>query len=137
MLNMYLYRGVSANIPAIGFLKGYGVSYDEVITTTTRGNTTGDLTREDVYRMLSKTENGFEDILAVRSKHHAEFMEECLNGSMSVAEAVDFVVNDPRTLRSPIIEGNDFVVVGFNDDIRRLVPREIRHQNLNVPFALY
>ena len=86
------------------------------------------LTREDIFRMLKNTENGFDDIISTRSK---PFMDNDLDmDNMKTSELVEFIINNPTVLKRPIIVSNDIVEVGYNaDDIRAFIPPEMRKFN--------
>jgi regulatory protein spx len=83
------------------------------------------LTREDIFRIVSRSENGFEDIISIRSKI---FKEKNLNVSeMKTRELIDFIIQNPTILRRPIIVAEDEIQVGYNnDDITLFLPPEIR-----------
>lgn len=85
------------------------------------------LTREDIYKMVTKSENGFDDIISTRSKI---FKERDLNvADMKTGELIDFIINNPTILRRPIIVADDEIQVGYNeDDINLFLPREIRER---------
>lgn len=86
------------------------------------------LTREDVFRILKNTENGFDDIISTRSK---PFQDNNLDmDSMKTSELIDFIINNPTVLKRPIIVSNEIVEVGYNaDDIRAFIPPEMRTYN--------
>ena len=86
------------------------------------------LTKEDIFRMLKNTENGFDDIISRRSK---PFMENNLDmDNMKTSELIDFIIQNPTILKRPIIVSNDIVEVGYNaDDIRAFIPPYMRTFN--------
>ena len=83
------------------------------------------LTREDVFKMLSHSENGFADIISTRSKIIKE--ENIDLEKMKTSELVDFIIANPSILKRPIILSDDagvpqamvelvvFVVETFDD----------------------
>ncbi|HNZ77258.1 MAG TPA: transcriptional regulator Spx [Bacilli bacterium] len=85
------------------------------------------LTREDIFRIVTKSENGFEDIISSRSKI---FKEKNLNVSeMKTSELIDFIIENPTILRRPIIVAEEEIQVGYNDDdITLFLPPEIRER---------
>ena len=89
------------------------------------------LTREDIFRILKNTENGFDDIISTRSK---PFLDNNLDtDSMKTSELVEFIINNPTVLKRPIIVSNEIMEVGYNaDDIRAFIPPEMR--NIDKPF---
>ena len=83
------------------------------------------LTKEDVFRMLKNSLNGFDDIISKRSK---PFIENNLEiEEMKTSELIDFIINNPTVLKRPIIVANNLLEVGYNsDDIRAFIPPEKR-----------
>ena len=83
------------------------------------------LSKEDIFKMLANSENGFEDIISTRSKI---FKEMQLNpDTMSVQELVDFIINYPSVLKRPIILNETELQVGYNnEDITIFFPKELR-----------
>jgi regulatory protein spx len=75
--------------------------------------------------MVTRSENGFEDIISTRSKI---FKEKNLNvEQMKTGELVDFIIGNPTILRRPIIVAENEIQVGYNDDdITLFLPPEIR-----------
>jgi regulatory protein spx len=76
---------------------------------------------------VTKSENGFEDIISSRSKI---FKEKNLNVSeMKTSELIDFIIENPTILRRPIIVAEEEIQVGYNDDdITLFLPPEIRER---------
>ena len=89
------------------------------------------LTREDIFRILKNTENGFDDIISTRSK---PFLDNNLDtDNMKTSELVNFIIDNPTVLKRPIIVSNEIMEVGYNaDDIRAFIPPEMR--NIDKPF---
>ena len=83
------------------------------------------LSKEDIFKMLANSENGFEDIISTRSKISKEMQ---LNpDTMSVQELVDFIINYPSVLKRPIILNETELQVGYNnEDITIFLPKELR-----------
>ncbi len=80
---------------------------------------------KDLYDILSKTENGTEDIISKRSKiileNHIDI------DKMSVKQLVDFVIKNPSVMKRPIIIDDSKMVVGYNpDDISVFIPQAKR-----------
>ena len=84
------------------------------------------LSKEDIFRMLANSENGFEDIISTRSKI---FKEKKLDPeSMTVQELVDFIIAYPSVLKRPIIINETELQVGYNnEDITIFLPKELRN----------
>ncbi|MDD4213071.1 MAG: Spx/MgsR family RNA polymerase-binding regulatory protein [Bacilli bacterium] len=85
------------------------------------------LTKEDIFRMLVNSENGFEDIISLRSK---VFKEQNINlESMKINELVEFIIVNPTILKRPIIVTDNEIQVGYNDDdITLFLPPELRER---------
>lgn len=83
------------------------------------------LSKEDIFRMLANSENGFDDIISTRSK---VFKEKKLDpDSMSITELIDFIIENPSVLKRPIIINETELQVGYNnEDITIFLPRELR-----------
>lgn len=84
------------------------------------------LSKEDIYKMLANSENGFEDIISTRSK---VFKEKKLDPeSMSVQALVEFIIDNPSVLKRPIIINESELQVGYNnEDITIFLPKELRN----------
>ena len=85
------------------------------------------LSKEDIFRMLANSENGFEDIISTRSK---VFKEKKLDpDSMSTSSLVEFIIENPSVLKRPIIINENELQVGYNnEDIKIFLPRELRNR---------
>ncbi|MBQ3001701.1 MAG: transcriptional regulator Spx [Bacilli bacterium] len=83
------------------------------------------LSKEDIFKMLANSENGFEDIISTRSKI---FKEKQLDpDAMSVQSLVDFIIEYPSVLKRPIILNENELQVGYNnEDITIFLPKELR-----------
>lgn len=84
------------------------------------------LSKEDIFKMLANSENGFEDIISTRSKIFKEKKLEPEN--MSVQSLVDFIIEYPSVLKRPIIINENELQVGYNnEDITIFLPKELRN----------
>ncbi len=86
------------------------------------------LSKDDIFKMLANSENGFDDIISTRSK---VFKEKRLDpDNMSVAELISFIIDYPSVLKRPIIINESELQVGYNnEDITIFLPKEFRHQD--------
>ena len=86
------------------------------------------LCKDDIYKMLANSENGFEDIISTRSK---VFKEKQLDpDSMSTQELVEFIIANPSILKRPIIIDDNELQVGYNnEDITIFLPKELRNRD--------
>lgn len=84
------------------------------------------LSKDDIFKMLANSENGFEDIISTRSK---VFKEKKLDPeNMSVQELVEFIIEYPSVLKRPIIINENELQVGYNnEDITIFLPKELRN----------
>ena len=84
------------------------------------------LSKEDIYKMLANSENGFDDIISTRSKIFKEKKLEPEN--MSVQALVNFIIDYPSVLKRPIIINDRELQVGYNnEDITIFLPKELRN----------
>ena len=85
------------------------------------------LSKEDIFKMLANSENGFDDIISTRSK---VFKEKHLEpDNMSIQELVDFIIENPSVLKRPIIINENELQVGYNnEDITIFLPKELRNR---------
>ncbi len=83
------------------------------------------ITKEDIKAMLSNSENGFDDIISLRSKVIKDNNIDIQD--MKVSELEQFIVENPSILKRPIIIENRKFQVGYNDEeIRVFIPKELR-----------
>lgn len=83
------------------------------------------LDETELKEILSKTENGTEDIISRRSKIIREQNVDV--ESMTIRELIEFIRENPTVLKRPIIVNERLVQVGYNEDeIRVFIPRKIR-----------
>lgn len=92
------------------------------------------LSKDDIYRMLANSENGFDDIISTRSK---VFKEKKLDpDSMSVGELIEFIIENPSVLKRPIIINETELQVGYNnEDITIFLPKELRNSEIFSSFS--
>lgn len=85
------------------------------------------LSKEDIFKMLANSENGFDDIISTRSK---VFKEKQLEpDAMTIQELVDFIIENPSVLKRPIIINENELQVGYNnEDITIFLPKELRNR---------
>lgn len=82
----------------------------------------GKLTKADLLEIISKCENGTDDIIAPRSKVVLE--SEIDFDSMKVSELIDFLLKYPNVIRRPIIVNDRVAQVGYNsDDLEVFIPQ--------------
>lgn len=88
-----------------------------------------DFTKEDIKEMISKSENGTDDIISTRSKI---FLENDINfDDMTISQLCDFILANPTILKRPIIVDDRRLQVGYNEEeIRTFIPRAQRLASL-------
>lgn len=80
------------------------------------------LSKKDVLEIISKSENGTDDIISTRSKIVQE--QNIDFDSMTISQLVDFILKNPSILKRPIIIDDRRVQVGYNEEeIRTFIPR--------------
>ena len=88
------------------------------------------LSESEIKYLMSRCENGTEDIISTRSKAFAT-----IKGSiddLSVKELTRFIQRNPSILKRPIMLSERSMVVGYDDDeITAMVPVERRREELN------
>src|SRR5690554_422137 len=68
------------------------------------------LSKEDIFKMLANSENGFDDIISVRSK---VFKDSNIDiDSMKIHDLVEFIIKNPTILKRPIIVTDNDLQVG-------------------------
>lgn len=83
------------------------------------------LNEEELKEILSKTENGTEDIISPRSKIVKEKGIDI--DSLSIKQLIEFIKNNPSVLKRPIMYDDRKFQVGYNpDEIRVFIPRAQR-----------
>lgn len=83
------------------------------------------LTKEDIKSILENSENGFDDIISLRSKvikdNNIDIQE------LKFSEIEKLILENPSILKRPIIIDNRKFQVGYNDEeIRVFMPKELR-----------
>ena len=73
-----------------------------------------EISLEELKDMLSKSENGTDDIISKRSKIIKEGNIDV--DSMSLNELLDFIKANPTILKRPIILSDNILQVGYNAD---------------------
>ena len=85
------------------------------------------LNEHELKDMLSKTENGTEDIISTRSKIIKD--QNIDVESMSISELLKFIRQNPSILKRPIMVDERRVQVGYNEEeIRTFIPISRRYQ---------
>ncbi|MGB4984792.1 MAG: transcriptional regulator Spx [Erysipelotrichaceae bacterium] len=124
MVVIYTSAGCASCRKAKQWLKDHDVKFVEKNILTTLLNET------EVKYILSRSENGTEDILSKRSKIMQEL--EIDIDDMKINELVTFIRKNPSVLRRPIIINETNFLVGYDDEeIDAFVPKEVRNRLMN------
>ena len=98
---------------------------DNHIPYETKDIFSGDLQDADLMEVLTKTENGSDDIISPRSKIMQDNDIDIDN--MKISELIAFIKKNPSILRRPIIVDDHRIQVGYNaEEIRTFIPRARR-----------
>ena len=121
MVEIYTTPSCASCRKAKRWLEEHKIAYKEINIFNTK------LTKPDIFRILDKTENGFDDIISTRSKIISQGNIDI--DSMRMHELLDFIIENPSILRRPIIVDKKRLQVGYNDEeIRSFLSREERDQ---------
>lgn len=83
------------------------------------------LNESEIKYILSRCENGTEDIISVRSKAFQALSKDI--DDLSTKELVDLIQKNPSILKRPIMLSKKSLVVGYDDDeITMMMPAELR-----------
>lgn len=123
MIKVYLSGSCSSCRKARKWLRKRQLEFMEINLSSTV------MSKEDLIKILSLTENGLEDIIAVRGKTYLNLEQEF--ESLSLEEAIRLIQKKPRLLKRPLIFDDNRLLVGFNEEgIRAFVPTEVRKVEL-------
>lgn len=119
MIKLYTSPSCSSCRKVKKYFEKYNIKYEE------KNIFTSPISREDIFKMLVKSENGFEDIISTRSK---VFKEKGVSlYDMKTQDLIDFIIKNPSVLKRPIIVTDYEIQVGYNDDdIELFLPPEVR-----------
>ena len=123
MINLYLSPSCTSCRKARAWLDSYGVAYEE------HNILTQPMTSDDLKAILSKTENGTEDIISTRSKVFQKLNVDV--DDLTINQLLVLISEHPSLLRRPIIMDDKRMQIGFNEDeIRAFLPRSYRQAEL-------
>lgn len=87
------------------------------------------LTKREIRKILSLTEEGTEEIISYRSQAYQEL--DVNLESLSMGDLLDLFMEQPSLIRRPIIMDDRRLQIGYNEeDIRCFLPREVRRLEL-------
>lgn len=106
-----------------------GLEKHDILFTERRITLKTPIKSKDVQKMLTHTENGFEDLINKRAKIYKK-IEGDLN-DLSIQELIEIMIKFPTLLRLPIVMSEKKIVIGFNEtEIRCFLSREYRRLKL-------
>ena len=118
MLTIFMKTNCSSSREARMWLDGFSISY--------KMKSIRSITQEELVKILSLTDNGFEDIIIGNGTARAKQVRAFIYRK-SFNEAVDFLVNNPEFLRAPIVLDQNKIQVDFiESQMRTFIPREKR-----------
>ncbi|MBO5578262.1 MAG: transcriptional regulator Spx [Bacilli bacterium] len=119
MIKIYTAPSCSSCRKAKEFFKKEEIPYQE------KNIFVNDLNDKELIEILTKTENGTEDIISTRSKIIKESGTNI--DDMTIKELVAFIRKNPSVLKRPIMVDETKVQVGYNsEEIRVFIPHEKR-----------
>ncbi len=120
MLKIYTSPSCSSCRKVKEFLKDQNIEYTE------KNIISSILNEKELKEILSKSENGTDDIISKRSKIIKERNIDV--DSMTVPQLIGFIRDNPTVLKRPIIVNDRLIQVGYNEEeIRVFIPRELRN----------
>lgn len=83
------------------------------------------MTREELMHIVSLSEFGFAELIVRKTARATNARAFIMK--LSFNQAIDFLLENPTFLRSPLIVGDTKLQIGYNDqEIRQFIPREKR-----------
>lgn len=122
MLKIYTTPSCSSCRKAKKWLDDHKLQYQE------KNLFTFPITKTDIRLMLNNADNGFDDIISLRSKvikdNNIDIQE------LKYSELENLILENPSILKRPIIIDDKKMQVGYNDEeIRVFIPKEFRRVN--------
>ena len=119
MIKIYTSPSCSSCKKAKEFFKKEDIPFEEKNIFVT------DLNDSELRDILTKSENGTEDIISTRSKVIKDNKIDI--DSMSISELIAFIRKNPSVLKRPIMVDDRKIQVGYNpEEIRVFIPHEKR-----------
>lgn len=84
-----------------------------------------ELDEQEIKYLLTRCENGTEDLLSTRSKAYEELRE--IIDDMSLSELTHFIQQHPSVLKRPILVSRSNIAIGYDhDEITTMLPLDKR-----------
>lgn len=130
MVTVYTLTSCPACKKAKEWLKQHDMPFKEI---RVKKNT---LSAEEIKHFLSLTDNGTEDLMSTRSQTYKNLRNE-VEEKYTLRELIEVIRQNPRMLRCPLIVEKNKLIIGFKEeDIRCLIPKNIRKIEL-LPFLTH
>ncbi|MCQ2794242.1 MAG: Spx/MgsR family RNA polymerase-binding regulatory protein [Bacilli bacterium] len=115
MLKVYISPSCQSCRKVREFFKRRKIPFQEI-------NIFKDLNYGDLLYLLTKSDNGTDDIISLRSKIVKE--QKIDFNKMKLSETINFILHNPSVLKRPIIVNSQEMQVGYNAyDITSFIPR--------------
>lgn len=115
MIKVYVSPSCASCRKVRAFFKSLKIPYEEINILS------GQLTKEDLKEILSKSDNGTEELVSTRSKIMKE--QHIDVESMTLNQLLDFIVSHPTVMKRPIIVDDRKIQVGYDpDEITAFLP---------------
>ncbi|MCF0245583.1 MAG: transcriptional regulator Spx [Ileibacterium sp.] len=86
------------------------------------------LSENEIKYLMSRCENGTEDIISTRSKAFSNLKENL--DDLSTKQLTRFIQQNPSVLKRPILLSKRSMVIGYDDDeITSMIPHERRKED--------
>lgn len=122
-VTIYTQSSCSSSRKALKWLKENNIEFTE------KRITSQPLTIAEFKNILSMTEDGTDEIIAINSNDFKNLDVDI--DQLSIQQLFELIQKHPRMLRSPILLDEKRIQIGYNEmDIRRFIPRKIRKYEL-------
>lgn len=92
-------------------------------------NQRNSLTKSELFSLLKLSQNGFADLLVLRSSKHRSLLDEI--DFYTVNQVVELIIKCPDLLKKPLITDGKKIYAGFNaEHIRCFIPEKKRVESL-------
>ena len=123
MIKLYVSPSCTSCRKAKSWLEEQGLEYEE------QNICHEPLTKNEIKEILMLTDEGTEEIISYRSQAFQALDIEI--DTLSMAELLDLLIEEPSLIRRPIIMDDRRLQIGYNEEeIRMFLPRKIRQVEL-------
>ncbi|MDO4663351.1 MAG: Spx/MgsR family RNA polymerase-binding regulatory protein [Erysipelotrichaceae bacterium] len=89
-----------------------------------------ELNEKEIKYLLTRCENGTEDLLSTRSKAYEELRD--IIDDMSIGELTRFIQQHPSVLKRPILVSRSNIAIGYDhDEITTMLPLDKRKDSVS------